>query len=157
TEIRIQGERRGPVWIVDRVRRLAQTELVEVATIGIGKEGEAGTEPSAERRLNLRQVDADDDDPRIRHFELVLQSNEAAEVALLLGAPPGAREEERDRIAARELRKPAGVPRVIRKLEIGEVHACTAAADGAIRPRSKVSATSGKTMTESSPAATSAT
>src|SRR5205814_2549231 len=90
------------------------------APLVIREEDEARAEAGAERRLHLGRVDADDDEARVGDLELVLQLHEAAEVALLLRAPPAAGGEERDRIAAGDLGEKARAAGVVGELEIRE-------------------------------------
>src|ERR1051325_5893708 len=61
SEVGKERERRRAVWVVDRVRRLAQPESVEPTPLRVGEEEEAGTEPGTEGGLHLRRIDADND------------------------------------------------------------------------------------------------
>jgi hypothetical protein len=105
---------------VQGVGGLLQPEPREPAPLGIGEEGEAGAEPGAEGGLHLRRIDVQHDDARIGDLKLVLKTAELTQIALLLRAPPAARGEQGQRVAAGELGQPPVPPGVVGQVEVGE-------------------------------------
>jgi hypothetical protein len=92
-------------------------------TIRVGEERPARAEARPERRVHLGRVDAYRNDPRVGDLRVFLQSKEAAEERLLLGAPPAPVELQHGGIAAYELGEPASVTGVVEQLELGELPA----------------------------------
>ena len=130
--------------MVSGIGAFEQPEPAEPAPLCVGEEGEARAEAGAEGRLDLGRIDAEDDDARVGDLELVLEPAELAHVALLLGAPPAARAEQDERIAAGELGQAAVPTGVVGEVQVGEgrvrdklqvsVRAARPAAEGVEQP-----------------------
>src|ERR1700730_18350223 len=106
--------------MMDGVGGLLETEYVQVLPVRVGQKGPTSAEPREKRRGDGGRIDADRDEPRVRHLRFVLQSHQLPEKCLLLGAPEAAIELDQERIAASKIRQAAQIAPVIGKLQVQE-------------------------------------